>query len=65
MRYGVNVNAECSDNKRYVQLIDWNNPAQNDFQIAEEVTVHGKSDRRPDLVVYINGITLAVIELKH
>lgn len=64
LRYGVNVNAECSDNKRYVQLIDWNNPAQNDFQIAEEVTVHGKSDRRPDLVVYINGIDLAVIELK-
>lgn len=64
LRYGVNVNAECSDNKRYVQLIDWNNPAQNDFQIAEEVTVHGKSDRRPDLVVYINGIALAVIELK-
>ena len=64
LRYGVNVNAECSDNKRYVQLIDWNNPAQNNFQIAEEVTVHGKSDRRPDLVVYINGIALAVIELK-
>ena len=64
LRYGVTVNAECSDNKRYVQLIDWNNPAQNDFQIAEEVTVHGKSDRRPDLVVYINGIALAVIELK-
>lgn len=64
LRYGVNVNAECSDNKRYVQLIDWNNPAQNDFQIAEEVTIHGKSDRRPDLVVYINGIALAVIELK-
>ena len=64
LRYGVNVNAECSDNKRYVQLIDWNNPAQNDFQIADEVTVHGKSDRRPDLVVYINGIALAVIELK-
>lgn len=64
LRYGVNVNAKCSENKRYVQLIDWNNPAQNDFQIAEEVTVHGKSDRRPDLVVYINGIALAVIELK-
>lgn len=47
-----------------VHLIDWANPMENDFQIAEEVTVQGKSDRRPDLVVYVNGIAVAVIELK-
>ena len=37
---------------------------ENDFQIAEEVTVQGKSDRRPDLVVYVNGIAVAVIEVE-
>lgn len=47
-----------------VHLIDWANPMENDFQIAEEVTIQGASDRRPDLVVYVNGIALAVIELK-
>ena len=64
LRYGVNVQAEVSEKKKMVHLIDWKNPMENDFYIAEEVTIHGASDRRPDLVVYVNGIALAVIELK-
>ena len=64
LRYGVNVQAEVSEKKKMVHLIDWANPMENDFQIAEEVTINGASDRRPDLVVYVNGIALAVIELK-
>ena len=64
LRYGVNVQAEVTEKKKMVHLIDWANPMENDFQIAEEVTIHGTSDRRPDLVVYVNGIAVAVIELK-
>ena len=64
LRYGVNVQAEVTEKKKMVHLIDWANPMENDFQIAEEVTIHGTSDRRPDLVVYVNGIAIAVIELK-
>ena len=64
LRYGVNVQAEVTEKKKTVHLIDWANPMENDFQIAEEVTIQGASDRRPDLVVYVNGIALAVIELK-
>ena len=64
LRYGVNVQAEVTEKKKMMHLIDWANPMENDFQIAEEVTIHGASDRRPDLVVYVNGIALAVIELK-
>lgn len=64
LRYGVNIHSENTDNKRYVRLIAWDNPLQNDFYIAEEVIVQGASIRRPDLVVYVNGIALAVIELK-
>lgn len=49
-------------------LIDWKNPLRNTFEIAEEVTVKRDIEdvrhRRPDLVVYVNGIALAVIELK-
>lgn len=64
LRYGVNIQAEVTEKKKMVHLIDWANPMENDFQIAEEVTIQGASDRRPDLVVYVNGIALAVIELK-
>lgn len=64
LRYGVNVHTEVSEKTKTVHLIDWKNPMENDFQIAEEVTIHGTSDRRPDMVVYVNGIALAVIELK-
>lgn len=64
LRYGVNVSGEASENKKYVHLIDWKNPLANDFYIAEEVNVKGRNTKRPDLVIYVNGIALAVIELK-
>ena len=47
-----------------IWLIDWANPSNNDFAIAEEVTVSGENTKRPDLVLYVNGIALGVLELK-
>ena len=47
-----------------VWLIDWENPRNNDFAIAEEVTVAGEHTKRPDIVLYVNGIALGVLELK-
>lgn len=44
--------------------MDWQEPEANDFAIAEEVTIAGENKKRPDLVLYINGIALGVIELK-
>ena len=44
--------------------IDWATPLNNHFAIAEEVTIDGKSRKRPDVVLYVNGIALGVIELK-
>ena len=64
LRYGVNVSAEASENKKYVHLIDWANPFANDFYVAEEVTVKGRNTKRPDIVIYVNGIALGAIELK-
>lgn len=64
LRYGVNVQPEIGKNKKTVELIDWKNPLNNDFAIAEEVTVKGIHNKRPDIVLYINGIALGVIELK-
>ncbi len=65
LRYGVNTKEEKRDLKEDVQLIDWTNPSNNDFGIAEEVTVKSIHDKRPDLVLYVNGIVLGVIELKN
>ena len=65
LRYGVSVKTGIGEKTQTVMLIDWKNPLNNDFAIAEEVRVRGaKYDARPDLVLYVNGIALAVIELK-
>jgi type I restriction enzyme, R subunit len=47
-----------------VHLIDWEQPEKNDFALAEEVTLKGGYERRPDVVLYVNGLAVAVIELK-
>ncbi|PHN04393.1 restriction endonuclease subunit R [Flavilitoribacter nigricans DSM 23189 = NBRC 102662] len=64
LRYGVNVQPEIGQNKVTVWLIDWQNPMNNDFAIAEEVSIKGVHNKRPDIVLYVNGIALGVLELK-
>lgn len=64
LRYGVTVQPDIGQNKKTVWLIDWENPTNNDFAIAEEVTIKGIHKKRPDIVLYVNGIALGVIELK-
>ncbi|MEQ8843496.1 MAG: type I restriction endonuclease subunit R [Phycisphaerales bacterium] len=70
LRYGVPVKVDASEHYETVPLIDWNAPENNDFAIAEEVTLdaaaHGRDGhkRRPDIVLYVNGIAVATLELK-
>ena len=64
LRYGVKVQPAVGQQTVTVWLIDWDNPGNNDFAIAEEVTVTGRNTKRPDLVLYVNGIALGVLELK-
>ena len=64
LRYGVNVKADVGDLSTHVELIDWKHPKKNDFQVAEEVTFAGEHVKRPDVVMYVNGIAVAVLELK-
>jgi type I restriction enzyme R subunit len=64
LRYGVDVQTSVSAPFKKVHLIDWENADANDFALAEEVTLKGGHERRPDLVVYLNGLAVAVIELK-
>ena len=65
LRYGVPVKIEAGKVTETVYLMDWNDAEQNDFAIAEEVTLKGGHERRPDIVLYVNGITIGVVELKN
>ncbi|WP_018866225.1 MULTISPECIES: type I restriction endonuclease subunit R [unclassified Thioalkalivibrio] len=64
LRYGVHVKPSVQEQTVTVWLIDWANPENNDFAVAEEVTVDGANTKRPDVVLYVNGIALGVLELK-
>jgi type I restriction enzyme R subunit len=68
LRYGVKVKPSAGERMRTVKLVDWKYPTQNHFAIAEEVTVPAPDARaygkRPDVVLYVNGIALGVLELK-
>lgn len=64
---GVAVEYAEGDRKRadHAQLIDFADPPRNDFLVVSQLTVAGtRKPRRPDLVVYVNGLPLAVVELK-
>ncbi|RPJ19049.1 MAG: type I restriction endonuclease subunit R, partial [Planctomycetaceae bacterium] len=65
LRYGVPVKIEAGEVTETVHLINWQRPEQNDFAIAEEVTLKGNHERRPDIVLYVNGIAVSVLELKN
>ncbi|WP_243366081.1 type I restriction endonuclease subunit R [Fundidesulfovibrio soli] len=65
LRYGVPVKTEAGQPTETVHLINWKDPQKNDFAIAEEVTLKGNLNRRPDLVLYVNGIAIGVLELKN
>ena len=65
LRYGVPVKTEAGKATETVHLINWREPERNEFAIAEEVTLKGNQERRPDVVLYVNGIAVAVLELKN
>lgn len=64
LRYGVKVKEDVGSQTETIWLIDWNDIEANEFSIAQEVTVKGENKKRPDIVLYINGIAIAVLELK-
>lgn len=65
LRYGVPVKIEAGRVTETVHVVDWNEPEKNDFAIAEEVTLKGNHERRPDIVLYLNGIAIGALELKN
>ncbi|MFK4102926.1 type I restriction endonuclease subunit R [Streptomyces sp. NPDC019531] len=64
LRYGVKVKPGVGEQTETVWLVDWARPEANHFALAEEVTVLGQHTKRPDIVLYVNGIAFGTIELK-
>ena len=67
LRYGLQGVPDGKGSFPTVHFIDWQHPERNTFTISQEVTVmcfDGKTPKRLDLVLSVNGIALAVIELK-
>ncbi|MBO4690039.1 MAG: HsdR family type I site-specific deoxyribonuclease [Paludibacteraceae bacterium] len=67
-RYPVPVREQNTRKHKSVWLIDWEHPENNIYEVAEEVSVACDSmdfnHIRPDVVLYVNGIALVVLELK-
>lgn len=67
LRYGLQGAKDTDGQRKTVHYVDWNNIEQNDFYVAEEVSVlryDGITRKRPDIVLYVNGIALGMFELK-
>ncbi|GAA9648924.1 HsdR family type I site-specific deoxyribonuclease [Helicobacter pylori] len=63
--YGVKTKTSQNEPTQTSWLIDWKDVYKNEFSVAEEVSVKGLNTKRPDMVLYVNGIALGVLELKN
>ncbi len=62
----MEINGDEEQETDLIRLIDFSDPDENEFLVVNQFTVQGtKQPRRPDLVAFINGLPLAVIELKN
>lgn len=68
LRFGVAIAPGPGEAPVTVRFVDWGDAGANDLGVAEEVSIKGKDakawNKRPDLVLYVNGIALGVVELK-
>lgn len=65
---GFELKVEWPDGRvehRHLYAVDWERPDANDFRAVNQFPVHGQNDRRPDIVVFVNGLPLVVYELKN
>ena len=69
LRDGVPVEYKRADDSiagDHARLVDFDNAKNNDWLVVNQFTViEGQNNRRPDIVVFVNGLPLAVIELKN
>ena len=64
LKGGVNYKFDAAENAQDVRLVDYENLDANDWWVTNQFPVEGRSPRRPDIVLLINGIPIVVIEAK-
>jgi len=65
---GIEVKVEREGGKteyRHLYAIDWSTATSNVFHVVNQLPVRGQNDRRPDIVIYVNGLPLVLFELKN
>ena len=63
-RENERVEMQQGQKTRIVRLIDFEHPDENDFLVVNQFTMQELDTKRPDIVVFVNGLPLVVIELK-
>lgn len=66
LREGVPVEVKKGAESRHqiIKLIDWENPENNEFLAVNQFTIIENSNRRPDVILFINGLPLVLMEFK-
>jgi type I restriction enzyme, R subunit len=64
LKDGVNYKFDAAENAQDVRLIDYDNIDANDWWVTNQFPVEGRTPRRPDIVLLVNGIPVVVIEAK-
>ena len=66
LQNGISVNywEDGEDKSTLIKLVDWENIENNKFTVINQWTVVGKETKRPDIVVFLNGFPVVVMELK-
>jgi type I restriction enzyme R subunit len=49
----------------HIYVVDWEKPAANDFCLVNQLPIRGQNDRRPDIIIYLNGFPIVLFELKN
>jgi type I restriction enzyme R subunit len=65
---GLELKVEFPDGRvehRHVYAVNWDEPHKNDVQAINQFPIHGQNDRRPDVIIFVNGLPLVVFELKN
>jgi type I restriction enzyme R subunit len=57
--------ADGTEAFEHIYIVDWTNPDANDFCIVNQLPIRGQNDRRPDILIYINGFPIVLLELKN
>ena len=66
LSFGIEVNYFDNENKsKYIKLVDYENIENNYFYIVNQLVIIDIENKRPDVIIYLNGIPLVVMEFKN